>query len=171
VTILIVLRNRNNRIRVGARDSPAPRIPLGWSLATIRELSQWWPEPTWSSAFQASRSGKWGKIPILFGLALHQLNDHRKQTIAGLNSYSGTSDIANHDVNTGSSWPKIHRRHGAELWRSFFVRHPLPFRFRPFCVRFRYLHRRFVNRLEKRMDTRTRRNAYLNLIPHPLSHR
>src|SRR5207247_5150055 len=48
------------------------------------------------------RQGKWGKIPILFGLALHQLNDHRKQTIAGLNSYSGTSNIANHNIDTGS---------------------------------------------------------------------
>src|SRR5207247_5050819 len=55
------------------------------------------------------RQGKWGKIPILFGLALHQLNDHRKQTIAGLNSYSGTSNIANHNIDTGSRRPKIHR--------------------------------------------------------------
>ena len=52
----------------------------------------------WSSAFQAPMRGKWGKIPILFRRTLHQLNDHRKQMIPGLDSHSGTSDIANHDV-------------------------------------------------------------------------
>ncbi len=87
------------------------RIPL-----LVFNLGEVLSRQRWSSAFHASTRGKWGKIPILFGLALHQLNDHGKQTIASLNSYSGTSDIANHDVDTGSRRPKIHGRHGAELW-------------------------------------------------------
>src|SRR6516225_5212416 len=90
--------------------------------------------------------------------------------IPSFNSHSGTSDIANDNINTGSRRPKIDRRHGAELWRAFFVRHPFPFRFRHFGIRFGYLHCRFVNPLEKRMNTRARRSADLDLIPHPLSY-
>jgi len=43
--------------------------------------------------------------------------------------------IANRDVETRSRRPEIDRRHGAKLWRPFFVRHPLPFRFRNFPYR------------------------------------
>src|SRR6266481_7762415 len=121
-------------------------------------------------SLSVSMRGKWGKIPILFRHTLHQLDDHRKQMIPGLNSHSGTSDIANHDVDTSSRRPEIDRRHGAKLWRPFFVRHPLPFRFRHFRIRFGNLHRRFVDPLDKRMNTRAGRNTYFNLVPHPLSY-
>src|ERR1700687_1651782 len=60
----------------------------------------------------ASHAGKWGNIPILFRHTLHQLNDHRKQMIPGLNSHSSASDIANHDVEPSSRRPDIDRRHG-----------------------------------------------------------
>src|SRR5712691_5535199 len=90
--------------------------------------------------------------------------------IPGLNSHSGTSDIANYDVDTSSRWSQIDRRHRAKLWRSFFVRHPLPFRCRHFRICFRCLHRRFVDTFYERIDTRAGRNTYLNLIPHPLSY-
>src|SRR5258707_13380365 len=88
--------------------------------------------------------------------------------IPRLNSHSGASDIANYDVDTSSRRPEIDRRHGPKLWRPFFMRHPLPFRLRHFGIRFRCLHRRFVDPLDERINTRAGRNSYLNLIPHPL---
>src|SRR5215471_15474487 len=115
-------------------------------------------------------SGEWGRISILFRLTLHQINYHRKQVIPGLNSHSGTSDIANNNIDAGSRRPEIDRWHGAELWRSLLVRHPLPFHLCHLRIRFCYLHGRFVDPLEEGMNTHARRNAYLNLIPHPLSY-
>ena len=89
----------------------------------------------------------------VIGPSLHQFDDHRKQMVPGLNSDSCTSDVANdvanNDVDSGSRRPEINRRHGAKLWRAFFVRHPLPFRFRHSYICFRRLHRRFVNPFEK----------------------
>jgi len=67
-------------------------------------------------SLSGSQAGKWGNTPILFRNTLHQLNDHRKQMIPGLNSHSGASDIANHDVETGPGRPDIDRRHGTKLW-------------------------------------------------------
>src|SRR6266446_8373120 len=88
--------------------------------------------------------------------------------VPGLNSDSCASDVANDDVDTSSRWPEINRRHGTKLWRAFFVRDPLPFRFRHLRIRFRCLDGRFVNPLEEGMNIRARGDAYLNLIPHPL---
>src|ERR1700692_1610187 len=88
--------------------------------------------------------------------------------IPGLNSHSGTSDIANHDIDTRSRRPEIDRRHGAKLWRPFFMRHPLPFRFRHFRICFRCLHGRFVDPLDNWITALAGRNSYLDLIPHPL---
>src|SRR5438876_7161820 len=151
-----------------------PRSATPWRSSAIstmdRNSLRSVPSQRWSSVFQCPMRRKWGKIPTLFRHTLHQLNDHREQTIPGLNSHSGTSDIANHDVDTSSRRSEIDRRHGAKLWRPFFVRHPLPFRFRHFRIRFRCLHRRFVDPLDKRMNTHGGRNTHLDLIPHPLSY-
>jgi hypothetical protein len=138
--------------------------------ACLQQLCRAQPGGGSSLAFQAPMRGQGGKIPVLFRHTLHQLNDHRKQVIPGLNSHSGTSDIANHDVDTSSRRPEIDRRHGAKLRRPFFVRHPLPFRSRHFGIRFRCLHRRLVDPLDKSMNIRAGRNSDLNLIPHPLSY-
>jgi hypothetical protein len=58
-------------------------------------------------SLSVSHAGNWGKILILFRHTLHQLNDHRKQMIPRLNSHSGASDIANHDVDARSRRPEI----------------------------------------------------------------
>src|SRR5580700_7649096 len=90
--------------------------------------------------------------------------------IPRFDSHSCTSNVTNDDVEPHCRWPKINRRHGAELWRPFFVCYTLPFRFCHFRVRFSCLHSRFVDLLEERMKIHARRNTYLNFIPHPLSH-
>jgi transposase len=74
------------------------------------------PAVTKHVSLSAPPAGKWGNIPIFFRHTLHQLNDHRKQMIPGLNSHSSACDIANHDVETSPGRPDIDRRHSTKLW-------------------------------------------------------
>ena len=97
------------------------------------------------SAFQARL---WREIFLLTRTSLHQLNDHREQLIAGFDSDSGSRDVANEDVDASARRPEIDRGHSAELWRTLLAGYPLPLRFCHLCIRFRNLHRRFVNSLQ-----------------------
>src|SRR5579862_353126 len=71
-----------------------------------------------SSCFQSHLRRESGTTTILFRPTLHQINDHRKQMIPGLNPLPRASDIENDDVDASSRGPKIDRWHGAELWRA-----------------------------------------------------